>query len=681
MNRIFDRRFFLPTLFALLLFLLIAPSVFAQCDGIYFKPAQRKILQNRFYFNGDRRNVKDVTGDGKLDIVGTNILDNNRVQKILILPGDGSGGFGSASEITLAAEGTDATEAFLVADFNGDGKNDIIIKQATTPQTVVVYQNNGSGTFTALPPTTITSGENLLNLLDINNDGKGDLLTSFGARYYRLANADGTFGNRVQFTAGEGIPADYNGDGKIDFAITELISSNYRFKIYYNQGGGIFNLSGELLNLGESNAGTDATDFNADGKPDLVFRSFVGGNLIVTVVKNLGNNAFSKTDYPVPSLSGSNPQIADLDGNGSPDIYLQHSLPNVRGNYAALINDGAGNFTLRNYSAPQYLATLVGDLDGDAKADKLRFINYQPFPENFTGRPIFNDSFITTLKNVCNTFGQTKIVDFDKDTVTDRTMWRASDGRWRRRTSAIDSQSSFNWGSNGDVPVPGDYDGDGATDIAVYRPSNGYWYIVNSSNGSFSFTQFGVAEDKTVASDYNGDGRTDIAVYRPSVGDWYLLYSGTNQFVGLHFGIAEDKPVPEDYDGDGKSDIAVYRPTGGYWYLLRSSDGSFAATKWGINSDNPLPGDFDGDGKADLTVYRAAEGNWYVLRSFNSQYGIFQYGVSTDVPQVGDFNGNGIMGINVYRPSDKKYYVFPSSQTFPFGEDGETPISSIIKVQ
>ena len=62
-------------------------------------------------------------------------------------------------------------------------------------------------------------------------------------------------------------------------------------------------------------------------------------------------------------------------------------------------------------------------------------------------------------------------------------MWRASTGHWYVRGITGSPQ----WGTRGDIPVPGDYTGAGATQRAIWRPSNGRWYV-NDGRAFLSYT-------------------------------------------------------------------------------------------------------------------------------------------------------------------------------------------------
>jgi parallel beta-helix repeat protein len=192
-------------------------------------------------------------------------------------------------------------------------------------------------------------------------------------------------------------------------------------------------------------------------------------------------------------------------------------------------------------------------------------------------------------------------------TPTPIAVFRPSDGVWY-----VNGGTSTQWGTSGDIPVPGDYNGDGITDIAVFRPSDGVWYV--KGVGSF---QWGTAGDIPVPGDYNGDGTTDIAVFRPSDGVWYIDGGTSTQW-----GTSGDIPVPGDYNGDGITDIAVFRPSDGVWYV----DGG-TSTQWGTSGDIPVPGDYNGDGTTDVAVFRPSDGVWYIKGITSTQWG-----ATSDIP-------------------------------------------------
>ena len=265
--------------------------------------------------------------------------------------------------------------------------------------------------------------------------------------------------------------------------------------------------------------------------------------------------------------------------------------------------------------------------------------------------------------------------DFDGDGKSDVSVFRPSGGQWFISNSSNGAFVGSQFGTDGDVIVPGDYDGDGKTDTAVFRPSNGSWYIMRSLLG-FTGAQFGSSGDIPTQADYDGDGKTDIAVWRPSDGTWYRLNSSNGQFVAVQFGLNGDKPVPADYDGDGKTDIVVWRPSDGTWYRLNSSNGQFVAVQFGMAGDKPVPGDYDGDGKADSAVYRPANGTWYLLKTADGFTGL-QFGLASDVPSPADYDGDGKTDIAVFR--NGSWYIQRSTQGFisvGFGLPGDKPVPS-----
>ena len=79
-------------------------------------------------------------------------------------------------------------------------------------------------------------------------------------------------------------------------------------------------------------------------------------------------------------------------------------------------------------------------------------------------------------------------------TETDYAVWRPSEGIWYILKSANATTRTAQWGTRGDVPVPGNWIG-GRTEIAVWRPSNGVWYIKDTDSDQTFTKQWGTAGD------------------------------------------------------------------------------------------------------------------------------------------------------------------------------------------
>lgn len=658
------------------------------CLPLYPNDTFRKVYRNHKMF---LQGVEDINGDGKPDAYGYQLQSDNTYKNLVILPNNGTGGFGEPIVIpgsfVISPVGGIYSDrnygAIAVGDLNGDGKKDFVVRAFSAPQAFFTFRSNPDGSYTQSGPTLVGNKEYVVDIADFNGDGRGDILTmpitefdsytlSYNTLSFRLGNKDGTFGPTVQISDVDvpwmsPIAGDFNGDGKADIIYTYLATNPTRYilKVFTNSGGGLFSNTLTMDHANTPLAGV--ADINEDGRLD------TWGPIVLL---NTGTSeGFSKVGLPiVPAFdydirfiypSGKS-LITDYDGDGHLDLVGQtegrEDLFSMKKRFHQVWrNDGAGNLTKTNIYRP--FLGIPADIDGDGKGDQVIFNNSTQGTPRMSAT---NETIVTVRETSCTpppTRGQTRLVDFGGDGISDVVLWGPESGKWSF-ISNLDV-NSFNWGKAalGDIPIPGDYDGDGRTDAAVFRNPTGDWWILRSSDGTAHHTHFGLMGDIPIPGDFNGDTKSDIAVFRPSEGNWYISFSGIEQkYLFTHFGMIGDIPIPGDFDGDGSLDMTVFRPADGNWYYTRSSDGQFVARHWGLMGDIPIPGDYDNDGKDDMAVFRPSDHYWYILRSFDGNADFVQFGSEGDVPMLLDSDGDGVIELGAYRSGTTVGTWFASKQ-------------------
>jgi hypothetical protein len=171
-----------------------------------------------------------------------------------------------------------------------------------------------------------------------------------------LGNGDGSFQSPVfypQNVAGLSayttlVIADFNNDGKLDFAIP---TGNQSLAVLLGNGDGTFGSPAYFFD-GAANAIASA-DFNGDGKLDIAAAASNG----LAILLGNGDGTFQPAAFPVPGAFG---LIADLNGDGKVDIVSDQ----------VYLGNGDGTFRALGVQLPLGVSVLA-DINGDGKLDAI----------------------------------------------------------------------------------------------------------------------------------------------------------------------------------------------------------------------------------------------------------------------------------------------------------------------
>ncbi|MDP5280172.1 VCBS repeat-containing protein, partial [Sphingomonas sp. DG1-23] len=246
--------------------------------------------------------VADFNGDGIDDLA----IGVPAAAQFSILRGNGSGGFAPAG--SLATRGT--PREIAVQDLNGDGIVDIVTKSGSGQ--VSYFINDGEAA--SQPRVDLLTGfVSGLAVLDLNGDGALDIASPGGSPTGLLVALQRNLDNRP-FT-----PDDFDGDGKSDILWRHDDGRSHIWEMNGTTQVGGGNTSAQL----SSDWTIQGTgDFDGDGKTDLLWRSAAGESRVwtldgTTVLSQAATNSQAPTAWKVQD-------VADFNGDGKADILWRH---------------------------------------------------------------------------------------------------------------------------------------------------------------------------------------------------------------------------------------------------------------------------------------------------------------------------------------------------------------------
>jgi hypothetical protein len=223
--------------------------------------------------------IGDFNGDGAPDIAVGRV-------NVAVLLGNGDGTFKPPTIWAAGNAGVVSVVSLNAAEFTGDAKQDLLVVYSSLTELAAVLPGRGNGEFDLpIGPTVLGSFGTGVAVADFNRDGKPDLLlrVSTGPSpqfQLRLGKGDGTFADAMMVAAEAGSDlytwtfGDLNRDGIADIVMRDIPGN---VAVLYGKGDGTFMPRQSLPFTLPAASFTDSSfprmdlvDLNGDGRLDFV---------------------------------------------------------------------------------------------------------------------------------------------------------------------------------------------------------------------------------------------------------------------------------------------------------------------------------------------------------------------------------------------------------------------------
>jgi len=593
----------------------------------------------KYFYNSLKQKdvlLSDLNGDGWLDVVALYSMDDPGYQAGFTVYRSTTPNNYSQTIKPLPLE-MYSPDLITMGDFNGDGRQDLVIGDAVAEK-VAGYRNNAStgASWTLIGPVNDVIATSLM-IEQMAGDGREELVMALAQnppatdssiiRVLRYTNASGLFTefvdevpNQPDVTAMTTVLNDQ--DGTLDLVRTSYHLHNLTI---FNTptGSPIWRYSGSISSPTPANpVSVLSSDMNNDGYGDLIVicnSSEDVGTFTVyyhssAAISNANDNLVLGSIDSVMSTSG------DFNGDGIIELafYEQSTMKAhfYRTSYTSL----------GQLAAPSAATVLkAGDLNGDGK-DELIWANSTSVIV-WWGSAAFFSSTTSSVLNVTMLPRSLGFGDLDDDGMRELVVGcnGGVEVYWNLGTTAPFSASNrfvliLNGSEVGSVEVgmlTGD--GDDLADIAIVNASSSRIEIYHQQASSPVFTSASRSLltivpniDDLVSEDFNGDGRSDLVTHSNETLYLFLQYgggfSGAPEFPLKYVpGQGIDGLALGNLDDQGTKELALISENSTLMVLHYNATSSGLQTittqTVGASPSVIMTGDVNGDGKDDLISY------------------------------------------------------------------------------